>query len=105
MRLEIERPIEVGSADNMAKVPPPGHGLCLEWNVIDGPLRLTLDSQQCPHDRLNAFGAAGGCESRRSVEPVPVADRDRREAAFFRQLRDRLRIYRSLQHRITGEEA
>ncbi len=61
MGLKLERPVEVGKADKIAEIVPPGLVLREQRQVIDPLAVFPHDAQQGPDDRLHAvFGAGGG---------------------------------------------
>ena len=63
------------------------------------PVR-TLDGQQCRDNGLDTGPFAAVRELRRGVKPVAVTHGNRGKAQFLRPLGNRLRLNRTLQHRI-----
>ncbi len=102
---KLERPVEMGAADEMAQVGPARGVLRIKRQVVDHIALAARNAKQGADDRLHPFADARLGKRHRAVKPVAVADGDRRKAALLGQARNGLGIDRPFEHRIARQHA
>ena len=106
MGFELERAFQMGAADEMAEIVVPLLVLRVEWQVVDLlAFAIPRNTKKGPDDRLDALRLAGVREHDCAVKAVAIGNGDSGKAAFLGQFGHRLRVNRTLQHGVGGEDA